>query len=846
MKLCWWTVYPTPNQTAIVMALRRRGVDVVVCYFGRYDEYRASIGWKPPVLNDWEFEVGDITSAQKAIPDFDKRIQMVPSFADRMSWSLIRHCVKRHVPWFVVTERSSGSWKTWLLRKVFAYFANRWALRVFCIGKAAERQFARLGVRPSKIRPFVYAVPPPDGGEVGVKDGRQGCQFVYAGALSRRKAVDVLAAAWKIVQHQVPSARLRVIGDGALRNVIEGLPGVEMVGAVRQEEVYAKMAGGDVVILPSRYDAWGISLCEGAWCGMAMVASDRVGAAELIEEGKSGTVVRAGSVEALVRGLMMYAEEPGRAAEHGRAARLTMEQHRPDVLADCMVKALSERIVPDFWEEHCTECAEPLCYATCPKFERAPFGRCRRFARGIERLDDNGGMAIAFRPWGKLELLFHGRMATPETVSALRKWNAAKEPLAVKLASWCPHMIPYWRNPYGLFRSWRWRKVVRKAECAGRPEVWKGTVVAEKPERLAFEVRDREGQVLFSRIVEVGPARRTFAFPLPRTGDGCLFSIHPADGEGTGRIELRQMELSAVAASAPHVKCVAWDLDGVLWSGTLSEGSRGEVNQHVVNVIRELDARGILNSICSKNDAEQTLAELRGLGLEEYFVFPQISWGAKSLSLQRLAEELNIGLDTLAFVDDRQENRAEVRELLPQVRVFDETQVEELARMSCFNPPLSAESPLRRVSYRAEMRRREAERACEGGRETFLVSSGLDFELLPVEGERVARCRELVQRTNQLNLTGRRYSEAEFQALLATAACHAIRVWDRYGDYGIVGFLACRDRHLVECCFSCRVACRGVERKVLSRVSGGKKLTADIVVTDRNGPIREIVKEFTI
>lgn len=113
-----------------------------------------------------------------------------------------------------------------------------------------------------------------------------------------------------------------------------------------------------------------------------------------------------------------------------------------------------------------------------------------------------------------------------------------------------------------------------------------------------------------------------------------------------------------------------------------------------------------------------------------------------------------------------------------------------------------------------------------------------------MEGERVDRCRELVQRTNQLNLTARRYDEGEFAKLLASTTCHAVRVWDKYGAYGIVGFLALRGTHVVECCFSCRAAGRGVERKVLAAVANGRKLTADIVATERNAPIREIIKEF--
>ena len=150
------------------------------------------------------------------------------------------------------------------------------------------------------------------------------------------------------------------------------------------------------------------------------------------------------------------------------------------------------------------------------------------------------------------------------------------------------------------------------------------------------------------------------------------------------------------------------------------------------------------------------------------------------------------------------------------------------------------------MMYREEMARRASQRKEYGGDyAAFLADSGLAEELLPVVDEAtVRRCLELVQRTNQLNLTGRRYGEGDFRKLLAGADCKAVHVWDKYGDYGVVGFVALRGTHLVECCFSCRVAEKGVERRVLKTLAAGRVLTADVVETPRNGKIREIVKDF--
>ena len=89
MKICWWTVYPTVNQSAMLTALRARGVDVEACYFGTYDAYRNLLAWKARQLEPWEHRVSTIAAARAAVPDWDARIQMVSSFADGISWRVM-------------------------------------------------------------------------------------------------------------------------------------------------------------------------------------------------------------------------------------------------------------------------------------------------------------------------------------------------------------------------------------------------------------------------------------------------------------------------------------------------------------------------------------------------------------------------------------------------------------------------------------------------------------------------------------------------------------------------------------------------------------------------------------
>ena len=204
---------------------------------------------------------------------------------------------------------------------------------------------------------------------------------------------------------------------------------------------------------------------------------------------------------------------------------------------------------------------------------------------------------------------------------------------------------------------------------------------------------------------------------------------------------------------------------------------------------------------------------------------------------------MNIGLDAIAFVDDTEHERAEVRAECPEVAVLAPKDVAAFVAATCSSG--SHMGSERRKMYRDEMVRGKAvSQDFAGDAEAFLAASGLEVELVdvPPDSDVAARCRELVQRTNQLTLTAHRYDEAEFHALLEEASCKAVRAHDKYGDFGIVGFVAWTPDRIRELVFSCRIAKKGVERSVLDMLPKG--LAVDMVATERNAPIREIVKEW--
>ena len=103
----------------------------------------------------------------------------------------------------------------------------------------------------------------------------------------------------------------------------------------------------------------------------------------------------------------------------------------------------------------------------------------------------------------------------------------------------------------------------------------------------------------------------------------------------------------------PTIKCVIWDLDNTIWDGTLLEDSSVSLKPRIGEVLEELDRRGILHSIASRNDYDQAMAKLQEFGIADYFLYPEIRWDAKSLSVRLIQEHLNIAYDTLLFIDDQ-------------------------------------------------------------------------------------------------------------------------------------------------------------------------------------------------
>jgi FkbH-like protein len=301
---------------------------------------------------------------------------------------------------------------------------------------------------------------------------------------------------------------------------------------------------------------------------------------------------------------------------------------------------------------------------------------------------------------------------------------------------------------------------------------------------------------------------------------------------------------------AEAVRLVIWDLDETFWKGTLTEGGIREYVTEHHDLVVTLAKRGIISSICSKNDANTVTGILEEHQIRDYFVFPSISWESKGVRVARLVEQFQLRAPTVMFIDDSPNNRAEVESVVPGIQVEDETFISRMLTDPRFKG--KDDSSLSRLNqYKLlESRKRDAESFAQGNDE-FLrqcdVRVYLDYD---VEGQ-IDRAIELINRTNQLNYTKRRLPEDIEEARRALRAemepfsrqAGLVKVVDKYGDYGYVGFFlveSFRTQHVAGAsirtlrhfCFSCRTLGMLVEKWLYDYLGKPELRVVGEVLTD--------------
>lgn len=263
------------------------------------------------------------------------------------------------------------------------------------------------------------------------------------------------------------------------------------------------------------------------------------------------------------------------------------------------------------------------------------------------------------------------------------------------------------------------------------------------------------------------------------------------------------------------IKLVIWDLDNTLWRGTLAEGDTPALIPERAEIIKNLTAVGVVNSICSKNNFEQAQKLLREFGLWEYFIFPKISFEPKGQMVQSILQQMHLRAENTLFFDDEPSNLQEVSFYNPGINALHESNCEKIfSSLPKSNNP-TPDHP--RLQQYKQLERKTTVQDSFSDNEDFLRSSDIRLEFAAVSNQKLfERLCELTERTNQLNFTKNRMSPQDLLELLKnpnveTKLIHAV---DNFGDYGFIGFYSLYQRNLIHFVFSCRIMNMGIENFV--------------------------------
>lgn len=322
-------------------------------------------------------------------------------------------------------------------------------------------------------------------------------------------------------------------------------------------------------------------------------------------------------------------------------------------------------------------------------------------------------------------------------------------------------------------------------------------------------------------------------------------------------------------------KCIVLDLDNTLWGGVIGEDGFDTIALSLAppgasfigfqQALRDFHDRGIILAINSSNNPEDALNVIRNhpnmILKENHFAAQRINWNDKVTNMRELAAELNIGLDSMVFLDDSPLNREAMRTFMPEVETPDlpvdpSKYVKFLHALPYFGSEvITDEDKMRGNLYVTERLRKETEKHFES-REAFLKSLGTELTIFEDDPSALARLAQLTEKTNQFNVKKQPLSEKEIASYMQDkkhAVFHA-RAVDQFGDQGIIAFALVRKEndlwHIQSLLMSCRVIGRGIEDAFIAAIArraeseGASDLNVTFEPSEKNDPARRAVERL--
>ena len=364
--------------------------------------------------------------------------------------------------------------------------------------------------------------------------------------------------------------------------------------------------------------------------------------------------------------------------------------------------------------------------------------------------------------------------------------------------------------------------------------------------------------------------------------DERMFHLAKTDWSGAMMMAVGEaVARHVIAARGAARKCLALDLDNTLWGGVLGEEGpagikvgQGDATSEAFRAFQQrisaLKQRGVLLALCSKNnlaDVEEAFRLRAEMPLRlADFAATAIGWEAKHQGLEAIAAQLNIGIDSLVFIDDNPAEIALVRELLPEVEAVqlpDDPAAfsASLDGLSSFEKAVVLSDDVAKTEQYSLAAARSRSLASAASFEDYLAGLQTVVAIRAAQAPDLPRVAQLCAKTNQFNVTTKRYLLGDLEAMLASPAHEVgcVSVADRFGDLGLVAvfILAALDDqlHVDTLLMSCRAMGRGVETAILNHIKarlsahpGAGALTARFAPTGKNAPVASLFTDqgFTV
>ena len=334
-------------------------------------------------------------------------------------------------------------------------------------------------------------------------------------------------------------------------------------------------------------------------------------------------------------------------------------------------------------------------------------------------------------------------------------------------------------------------------------------------------------------------------------------------------------EISHIIASyyGKAKKCLVVDLDNTLWGGVIGEefveGIRlgegdpiGEAHAEIQRIILNFRQNGVILAINSKNNPEDANLAFTHKGMilrKEDFASIKCNWNDKALNIVEIAKELNIGLDSMAYLDDNPAERASMRHKLSQVHVIDFPEdITEVPRalkeLRIFDLLTVGKEDTERTKMYLEEKKRESLKENFSNLTDYLYDLQMELTISSLNEGNIDRIAQLINKTNQFNLRTKRYTKEQV-ALFGKSSAHrvyAASLKDKFGEFGIIGALIFENKgdfwFIDTFLLSCRAMSRGVEkeflRKTIGLLPGPALISGEYLKTPKNAPVENLYRDL--